>query len=277
MQRQPVATATAGNAPPWYLDFGRLSIASVEMVGTIAALLIYFLIRGIRPDDLDGSLERGLQIIHIERQLGIFAEVHWQEAFLQYALLMDVANQVYAWGHYPVLAAIGIWLAIKDPRRFRFVRNVLLLSAVIGVVTYWIAPTAPPRLIHLSGTDFGFVDTVHDSAEVMYMQPGPFVNDYAALPSFHFGWIALASAAIWVNTRNFILRVIAVAMSAVMWWAIVVTGNHFFFDMILGGVVVAACWILLAYLDRIGVSERVIEALRSQVGRLRRKPPPSPA
>lgn len=275
MQRP--AVAPAGNALPWYLDFGRLSIASVEMVGTVAALLIYFLIRGIRPDDLDGSLERGLQIIHIERQLGIFAEVHWQEAFLQYALLMDVANQVYAWGHYPVLAAIGIWLAIKDPRRFRFVRNVLLLSAVIGIVTYWIAPTAPPRLIHLSGTDFGFVDTVHGSAKVVYMQPGPFVNDYAALPSFHFGWIALASAAIWVNTSNFILRAIAVAMSAVMWWAIVVTGNHFFFDMIVGGVVVAACWILLAYLDRIGVSVSVIEALRSQVARLRRKPPPSPA
>ena len=272
MQRQPVASATAGSAPPWYLDFGRLSVATVELVGTVAALLIYFLIRGVRPDDLDGSLDRGLQIIQFERQLGIFAEVHWQEAFLQYSLLMDIANQVYAWGHYPVLAAIGIWLAIKDPPRFRFVRNVLLLSAVIGIVTYWIAPTAPPRLIHLSGTDFGFVDTVHGSADVVYMQPGPFVNDYAALPSFHFGWIALASAAIWVNTRNLLLRLIAVAMSAVMWWAIVVTGNHFFFDMILGGLVVAVCWMVLAYMDRIGVSQRLTDSMLARVARWRRKP-----
>ncbi len=253
---------------PWYLDINRLAIATVEMLGTIALLFLYFFIRGGRPDDIEASLGRGLQIIKLERQIGIFVEAHWQEVFLQYELLMDIANQTYAWGHYPVLAGIGIWLAIKNPSRFRFVRNVMLLSAVIGIAAYWLLPTAPPRLIHLSGIDFGFVDTVHGSAGVVYMQPAPFVNDFAALPSFHFGWIALASAAIWVNTRNPLMRAIAAAMSIVMWWAIVVTGNHFFFDMIVGGFVVAASWIAVAYLDRIGVSQRVSEAALAYTARI---------
>ena len=191
-----------GRRLPRYLNINRLGVATVEMLGTVAALFIYFFIRGGRPDDIEASVTRGLQIVNLEKSLGIFTEVRWQEVFLQYDLLMDIANQVYAWGHYPVLAAIGTWLAIKNPSRFRFVRNVMLLSGLVGIAAYWLLPTAPPRLIHLSGIDFGFVDTVHGSADVVYLQPAPFVNDFAALPSFHFGWIALASAAIWVNTQE---------------------------------------------------------------------------
>ena len=269
MQRsQMLSRLSVGRPLPRYLDINRLGVATVEMLGTVAALFIYFFIRGGRPDDIEASLTRGLQIVDLEKSLGIFTEVHWQEVFLQYQLLMDIANQIYAWGHYPVLAAIGAWLAIKNPSRFRFVRNVMLLSGLVGIAAYWLLPTAPPRLIHLSGIDFGFVDTVHGSADVVYLQPAPFVNDFAALPSFHFGWIALASAAIWVNTRNPFLRAFAVALSVVMWWAIVVTGNHFFFDMVIGGTVVAICWITVAYLDRIGVSQRLTEAMRSAVSPL---------
>lgn len=260
MQRSKFFPRTGDRPLPWYLDISRLGVATLEMLGTIAALFIYFFVRGGRPDDIESSLNRGLQIVDLEKRLGIFTEVRWQEVFLQYDLLMTVANQVYAWGHYPVLAAIGTWLAIKNPSRFRFVRNVMLLSGVLGIAAYWLLPTAPPRLLHLSGVDFGFVDTVHGGADVVYLQPAPFVNDFAALPSFHFGWIALASAAIWVNTRNPFLRVFALALSVVMWWAIVVTGNHFFFDMVAGGVVVAISWIAVAYLDRIGVSARLTEA-----------------
>ncbi len=268
MQRPQFLSRPTTEPLPWYLDVRRLGIATVEMFGTVGALFVYFFVRGGRPDDIESSLSRGLQIIDIEQRLGIFTELQWQKAFLPYDLLMDIANQVYAWGHYPVLAAIGTWLAIKNPSRFRFVRNVMLLSGVVGIAAYWLLPTAPPRLIHLSGIDFGFVDTVHGSADVVYLQPAPFVNDFAALPSFHFGWIALASAAIWVNTTNVWLRAFAVSLSVVMWWAIVVTGNHFFLDMVLGGLVVAVCWVAVACLDRIGVSARLTELLRAPAARL---------
>src|SRR5690606_27245557 len=96
-----------------------------------------------------------------------------------------------------------------------------------------------------------------------------FVNDYAALPSFHFGWIALSAAAIWVNTTNRWVRVGAVAMSVVMWWAVVVTGNHFFFDMIFGGLVVAFAWTLVALLERTPMREwrtTLIAPLRRKLG-----------
>jgi len=221
------------------------------MILTTTVMLVYFFLRGMRPPDIEASVARSLDIIRLEQRLGVFTEVHWQETFLQYGMLMNVANFVYAWMHYPVLIAIGLWLLVKDPMRFRFVRNVLLVSAVLGIAMYWLFPAAPPRLMELYGYDFGFKDTVYGAtSNVAYFQPGPFVNNLAAIPSFHFGWIALATVAIWINTNSTVARVGAVTMSVVMWWAIVVTGNHFFLDMVFGVVVVAFAWLVVKYLER---------------------------
>jgi hypothetical protein len=247
----------------------RLRVAALEIAGTVAIMVVYFLLRGIRPDNVESSVARSLTLIHFEERLGIFQEVRWQAAFLDYDWAMQIANAVYAWGHYPVMFAIAIWLVLKDPIRFRFVRNVLLVSAIIGVVTYWIYPAAPPRLMESYGYDFGFIDTVHGAtSNVSYFQPGPFVNDYAALPSFHFGWILLSSMAVWANTSSRWTRALAVAMSAIMWWAVTVTGNHYFFDMIMGGVVVVLSWLFVRAMGDVHLRELP----RTAWATVRRKP-----
>jgi hypothetical protein len=239
-------TTLAKTGTPRMLPKERLRLATSEILGTAVIMLVYFWLRGIRPPDVDGSVGRSLQVIHFEQQVGVFQEAHWQQVFLRHDFLMAIANWVYAWGHYPVMLAIALWLLVKDPVRFRFIRNVLFVSAVIGVVSYWVVPAAPPRLMEINGYDFGFKDTVHGAqSTVAYFQPGPFVNDYAALPSFHFGWILLASLAIWTNTTAVAARAGAVALSAVMWWAVTVTGNHYFFDMVMGGLVVVLAWIIV--------------------------------
>ncbi len=236
-------------ALPARLHRPHLRVVTAEAAFTAAFMLLYFFLRGVRPDDVDAAVARSLRLIHLEQQLGLFREARWQAAFLDVAPAMALANWIYAWGHYPVMLLVGLWLLWKDPVRFRFVRNVLIVSALVGIATYWLLPAAPPRLMALHGYDFGFVDTVHGAAsDVNYFQPGPFVNDYAALPSFHFGWILLSSMAIWVNTTSRLLRAGAVLMSAIMWWAVTVTGNHYFFDMLMGGVVVVLSWWIVASL-----------------------------
>jgi hypothetical protein len=225
-----------------------------DIAVTAALMLTYFLLRGLRPDSIDDSVGRSLYIIKFEQTVGIFHEVRWQEVFLPYEHLMTVANFVYAWLHYPVLLAIALWLVVRDGHKFHFLRNVMLVSAIIGITCYWLLPAAPPRLLEIYGYDFGFTDTVHGAtSDVNYFQPGPFVNDYAAIPSFHFGWIALASAAMWITTNSRLIRGAAVLMSILMWWAVTVTGNHFFFDMIMGGLVVGLSWIFVATMEQLDV------------------------
>jgi hypothetical protein len=122
-------------------------------------------------------------------------------------------------------------------------RNVMFISMLIGLVFYYAVPAAPPRLMAAHGYELGFIDTVFggDTA-VNYAQPSLILNEYAAIPSFHFGWIAMASAAIWVNTESRTLRTLAVLLTVVMTWAIVASANHLFVDMALGGAVVAIAW-----------------------------------
>jgi hypothetical protein len=241
-------SAMLGNqySPPWYADRRRWRLVTGEILGTSAILVVYFLLRGIRPDATDDSVARSLHLIRLEQRLGVFQEATWQSAFIDHDWLISVANWIYAWGHYPVLLAIALWLVVKDPIRFRFVRNVMFLSAVMGILSYWLLPAAPPRLMAANGYDFGFIDTVHGAtSNAHYFQPGPFVNDYAALPSFHFGWILLATLAIWGNTGRTLPRAAAVALSVIMFWAITVTGNHYFFDMVFGAAVVLLSWVIV--------------------------------
>ena len=135
--------------------------------------------------------------------------------------------------------------------RVTFVRNVMFISMAIGLVFYYAFPAAPPRLMALHGYDLGFTDTVFGGdTSVQYAQPSLILNEYAAIPSFHFGWIALASAAIWVNTRSVTWRVLAVSLTVVMTWAIVASANHLFIDMALGGLIVGISWAIARRLQR---------------------------
>ncbi len=253
----------------------RWRIVALELLGTAFIMVVYFLLRGIRPPDVDESVSRSLQLIRFEQRLGVFQEVHWQAFWIDHGWAMRVANVVYAWFHYPVMVVIGVWLVIKDPVRFRFVRNVMLVSAAVGVVSYWVLPAAPPRLMESYGYDFGFIDTVHGPAsEVSYFQPGPFVNDLAALPSFHFGWILLSSLAVWYNTSSRTGRAFAIFMSVIMWWAVTVTGNHYFFDMVMGAVVVVLSWMLVSALGDMQLRHAWVHAAR--LARRRQAEPPPP-
>jgi hypothetical protein len=117
------------------------------------------------------------------------------------------------------------------------IRNALLLSAFIGVPFYHFIPVTPPRLMEASGYHFGFVDTLID---VRRPRPGPLANWYAAIPSYHFGWILLLVIGTWWCWCSAWLRGGMIAFAGLMWWSIVVTGNHYFFDMVLGAAIVMA-------------------------------------
>jgi hypothetical protein len=214
-----------------------------DMAIVAGVIGLYFVVRGLAPDRIAQSVELTTWLIAIEQALHVYVEPQVQEISIRSHAVKEVANFIYAYLHFPVLAVVGAWLWWKGRDRFVFMRNVMFISMVIGVVFYYVLPAAPPRLMAMHGYDLGFVDTIFggDTA-VSYAQPSLIRNDYAAIPSFHFGWIALASAAIWVNTESRLLRGVAAALALAMTWAIVASANHLFIDMVLGGLVIAVSW-----------------------------------
>jgi hypothetical protein len=65
--------------------------------------------------------------------------------------------------------------------------------------------------------------------------PPAFVNQYAAVPSLHFGWNLLMGIAVAGLGGHWIIRLFGWLMPLLMLAAIVLTANHYLFDGLTGG------------------------------------------
>jgi hypothetical protein len=102
--------------------------------------------------------------------------------------LTDAANFVYIYGHWPVLIVTGALLYRYRREHYHLLGNACLLSGVVGLVIFALYPVAPPRLL-----DLPLVDAVtRHAAGYRVVLPPSLVHEYAAMPSFHAGWIVLA-------------------------------------------------------------------------------------
>lgn len=86
---------------------------------------------------------------------------------------------------------------VKRPAAYSVFRNAFFISGTIGIIIFVLYPVAPPRL-----ADVGVVDTVTMySSSYRVLQPPAFVNQYAAVPSLHFGWDLLMGIALVTQSR----------------------------------------------------------------------------
>lgn len=212
-----------------------------ESAIVLTAYFIYFLIRGATEGRAEEAIERALDLESLESRLGLLIEVDVQQALLDVWGVIDTANAVYIWWHWPVIGAAGLWLYLRRPVQYRVYRNAMLVSGGIGVVIFALFPTAPPRLANPE-----IIDTVISQTDVYrVMQPPALTNQYAAVPSLHFGWNLLIGIALFRESPLLIVRLFGVISPPLMVLATIVTGNHYVLDVLVGGVLVLlALWIV---------------------------------
>lgn len=200
----------------------------------LTAFGAYFGVRALTHADADDALRHAQSIVHVERALGLFHEGTLQDAITDNHVLVTVLNWIYVWGHWPVIIAVMVWLAINHRRWFRVTRNALFVSFALGLVFFIWFPVAPPRLAGL-----GLVDTVSlHSAAYHVLQPPNLVDKYAAMPSFHLGWDLLMGLAVFLCARWRPLRLVGLLMPLAMFTSIVLTANHYFLDGLVGAALV---------------------------------------
>jgi hypothetical protein len=222
-----------------------------EAVFVVGAFLLYSLVR----NNVDGrefeAVQRATRLIDLEKGLGIFWEPDLQGQVLTSPRLVNIANGIYVWAHFPVIIFTGIWLFTIHRDDYPVYRNAFLISGAIGLAVYATLPVAPPRFVD----GFGFVDTLafRESAQQMSL-PGAWVNEYAAVPSLHLGWNFLAGIAIYHHVRHPALKPLALLMPAAMFVSIIATGNHFIIDG-LAGMAVATVALMIAFTIRSLVHE----------------------
>jgi len=247
----PAAPRTAqrvphpSSAPPrrrWVTGF-----AARQALLLSAAVGVYFLVRSLTTGRASVAEGNAGLLVDLERSLGIFVERDVQGFFLQQDWVVPVANSIYIYGHWPVIAAVLGWLAWRRRDAFVVYRNVLLVSGVVGMLIVASFPVAPPRLM-----DLGILDTVTLHAEAYrVLQPPSLTNQYAAMPSFHVGWDLLVGIALVREGGRAWTRVVGTALPLLMLLTVVVTGNHYLVDAIVGDtIVLTTLWLCTAWARR---------------------------
>lgn len=222
---------------------GRRDLLEAAIVAV--AFLLYFAVRGSVVDRPAEAFANALDVISVQRKLGFLWEPDMHEWVLGNLSLVQAANIVYFWLHFPLIVVFGICLYLRGRHRYTFLRDAFLASGAISLIVYGLYPVAPPRLLPqlaqelglpLPGDVAGFVDTMNVYLKYAYQtqETGAFVNPYAAMPSLHFGWdFLLGLGIIWVSRRPWALM-LGVALPVMQILAVVITANHYLLDVFAG-------------------------------------------
>jgi len=194
--------------------------------------------------------------MHWQRMIGLNHEATLQSWALHSRPLIVLLNYVYGSLHFVITAGAVIWLYRRHPGDYPRWRNTLALTTVLALIGFVFWPLMPPRLLYTAGHgSYGFVDTLAKYPTFWSFDSGTIhkiSNQYAAMPSLHFGWSLFCASALAPRLRRRPARVVAVLYPLLTLAAIVTTANHYFLDAAGGAVVFLAGYLLSRRFTRPG-------------------------
>ncbi|MEX0786114.1 MAG: phosphatase PAP2 family protein [Dehalococcoidia bacterium] len=203
-----------------------------ELAIVVPAYFAYSAVRNLAQGRASDAFHHAGLVIKLEREIGIFWEQQWQQRIINLDIVVTLMNWVYVWGFWPVVVLAAVWLFVKHRDSYPVYRNAVLISGALGLVVFATFPLAPPRYM----VAWGFVDTVAQQSDLYgILHDSGFVNQFAAMPSFHFGWMLLVSIAIFRHGEGVLPRLLGVLLPTATLASIVLTANHYLIDGIAGG------------------------------------------
>ena len=173
-------------------------------------------------------------LVHLEHTLGIAREGDLQRPDHRPPRLVTLANWVYIWGHWPLIAVSAAWLFRHRPEAYRLMRTAIFVS---GCDRHDHLPRLSRRAAAADG--LGLTDTVTSySHAYRALQPPSLMDRYAALPSLHFGWdllVGLTLARFHPRTAGAHPRRADAGRDGRSRSSM--TANHYVLDVIVGGIV----------------------------------------
>ncbi|MFF7376346.1 phosphatase PAP2 family protein [Streptomyces massasporeus] len=183
--------------------------------------------------------EHGRQVYDLERVLHLDMERWANHTVAGIDWLRQFLDQYYMSFHFVVPLAVLALLYWRRPGDYRWARSALGFATLLALVGFWLYPLAPPRLM----PTLGFIDTVHgvqDFSQPDYGTLTALTNQYAAMPSLHFGWSLWCGVVIAILASRWWLKVLGALHPLLTFASIVATANHWVLDAAGGAVVIAA-------------------------------------
>ncbi|MFF0158067.1 bifunctional glycosyltransferase 87/phosphatase PAP2 family protein [Streptomyces sp. NPDC005263] len=253
--RSPLPTAYAPPVPARFRrvqlpPFLRRALSRPNLLLELLLLRVtyaaYAQVRAGVATDRSTAEHHARQIHSLEKWLSIDIERWANHSVVRVDWLRGFLDFTYVSFHFVVPLTILAVLYLRRPADYRWARSALGLATLLGLLGFWLYPLAPPRLM----PGAGFIDTVHgvqDFSKPDYGAMTKVANQYAAMPSLHFGWALWCGIVIAVLAPRWWMKVLGLLHPLLTGSAIVATANHWVLDAV-GGAAVAGAGFGLTYL-----------------------------
>jgi hypothetical protein len=216
----------------WRCQVNRVAArrAARELVLVAALFLAYKLGRIVVEGHVEEAMRNAASVWDFERVLHLPSEAALQGGLLSHTFWVRAANCFYAYVHFPATAATLIWMYVKRPQIYLWMRRTLATLTAFALVVHALYPLAPPRMLGAAG----MVDTGRLFGPSVYGSPSTdtLSNQYAAMPSLHVGWAVVVALALVAATSRRGWRWLWMVHPVITLLVVVVTGNHYWVDAV---------------------------------------------
>ncbi len=202
-----------------------------EVTTVVVLLMVYRVGRTLGRHEVDRALAHAHGVLRVEHWFDLDNEKTAQRAVLGNLTVVRLLNRYYASVHFPASVVFLVFVYVRAARLVPHVRYLFVSVTAAALAIHLAFPLAPPRMLP------GYVDTIALYGPAIYEKPGvaSVANQYAAMPSLHFGWAVLVAYGV-IRALRTPWRWLIVLHPAITLAAIVLTANHYWLD----GVVAAA-------------------------------------
>lgn len=209
-------------------------------VPLITMFLFYEFLRGFADDLALFGNTTLFWIYELENKLfSPIPTITLQKLFLNSKFIINLSLLFYsAFFYYSFFVGFVIWL--KDTKRFRSYGNGFLLLSYLGLLMFFLIPTAPPWMVakltdlHIERSIFQ-TTILNNLSRVTLYSYFIYGNPVAALPSLHVAWPTFTSIYLIRNYRRKIFY-LTLIVPIMIGFSVVLTGEHFLLDIIAGWV-----------------------------------------
>ncbi|GGR99915.1 inositol phosphorylceramide synthase [Streptomyces aureoverticillatus] len=201
-----------------------------ELLLVVGLFLVYKFGRQLANGHTGEAFRNAHRVWDAERFLRLPGEGSVQDALLSGDTLVHVANTYYATVHFPATLAFLVWLYVRRPRHYVWARRILAALTAAALALHLGFPLAPPRMLDVAR----LVDTAQVYGPSVYAaKPATdsMANQFAAMPSLHFGWALMVAVGLIVATSSR-WRWLWLLHPLLTLLVIVGTANHYWLDAV---------------------------------------------
>lgn len=235
-------------APGWLREF---LLVAIIYVGYEAS-------RGITDTTFDIAERNGWGILHWEQAWHLAPEGLLTHGLIGITPFAVAAAYFYSTMHYVITPIVLVWMYVKHPVQYRPARTVLAISTILGLIGFYLLPTAPPRLLANAGVpdalfhvrQFGWWGGEGSVPRGL----GSLTNQFAAMPSMHVGWALWCGVLMYRYSSRWWVRWAGVVYPTITTYVVLSTGNHYLLDAVAGALVMGLGYLLTIAFRRAGLA-----------------------